>query len=98
GRPPVVSCPAMTWQTVLDALSRGERPDASGWLALIHDAPPEALRDAADAVRRRLHPDGAVGYVLDRNINYTNVCTAVCTFCAFYRRPGSAEGWTLTFD
>ena len=89
---------AMNWQNVLEDLNAGRRPSADGWLALIHDAPPEALRDAADGVRRKLHPDGAVGYVLDRNINYTNVCTAVCTFCAFYRRPGSPEGWTLTYE
>jgi len=40
----------------------------------------------ADAVRRRLHPEGVVTYIIDRNINYTNFCTEYCTFCAFYRR------------
>ena len=39
----------------------------------------------ADAVRRRLHPEGVVTYIIDRNINYTNFCTEYCTFCAFYR-------------
>ena len=39
----------------------------------------------ADAVRRRLHPDDVVTYIIDRNINYTNFCTEYCTFCAFYR-------------
>ena len=39
----------------------------------------------ADAVRRKLHPDGVVTYIIDRNINYTNFCTEYCTFCAFYR-------------
>ena len=39
----------------------------------------------ADAVRRSLHPDGVVTYIVDRNINYTNFCTEYCTFCAFYR-------------
>ena len=39
----------------------------------------------ADAVRRRLHPEGVVSYIIDRNINYTNFCTEYCTFCAFYR-------------
>ena len=45
----------------------------------------------ADAVRRRLHPEGVVSYIIDRNINYTNFCTEYCTFCAFYRplpKPG----------
>ena len=48
----------------------------------------------ADAVRRRLHPEGVVTYIIDRNINYTNYCTEYCTFCAFYRplpRNGKAE-------
>jgi cyclic dehypoxanthinyl futalosine synthase len=50
---------------------------------------------AADAVRRRLHPEGIVSYIVDRNINYTNFCTEYCTFCAFYRPMGHAEGYVL---
>jgi cyclic dehypoxanthinyl futalosine synthase len=50
---------------------------------------------AADAVRRRLHPEGVVTYIIDRNINYTNFCTEYCTFCAFYRPLGHAEGYIL---
>ncbi len=49
----------------------------------------------ADQVRRRLHPDGVVTYIIDRNINYTNFCTEYCTFCAFYRPMGHAEGYIL---
>jgi cyclic dehypoxanthinyl futalosine synthase len=55
----------------------------------------------ADAVRRKLHPDGVVSYVIDRNINYTNFCTEYCTFCAFYapvKGPGRSKGYTLDFD
>jgi cyclic dehypoxanthinyl futalosine synthase len=48
---------------------------------------------AADQVRRKLHPDGIVSYIIDRNINYTNVCTEYCSFCAFYRPIGHAEGY-----
>ena len=47
----------------------------------------------ADAVRRRLHPEPVVTYIVDRNINYTNFCTEYCSFCAFYRPLGSAEGY-----
>jgi cyclic dehypoxanthinyl futalosine synthase len=47
----------------------------------------------ADAVRRRLHPERVVTYIVDRNINYTNFCTEYCTFCAFYRPLGSPEGY-----
>jgi cyclic dehypoxanthinyl futalosine synthase len=49
----------------------------------------------ADQVRRRLHPEGVVTYIVDRNINYTNFCTEYCTFCAFYRPMGHAEGYIL---
>src|ERR1700691_911870 len=48
---------------------------------------------AADEVRRKLHPDGIVSYIIDRNINYTNFCTEYCSFCAFYRPMGHAEGY-----
>ena len=47
----------------------------------------------ADAVRRKLHPEGIVSYIIDRNINYTNFCTEYCSFCAFYRPMGHAEGY-----
>jgi cyclic dehypoxanthinyl futalosine synthase len=52
-----------------------------------------AIGMAADAVRRKLHPDGIVSYIIDRNINYTNFCTEYCSFCAFYRPMGHAEGY-----
>ncbi len=60
----------------------------------------------ADAVRRRLHPEGVVTYIIDRNINYTNYCTEYCTFCAFYRplpingkpHPNSSDGYILEFE
>ena len=54
-----------------------------------------AIGMAADALRRRLHPEGVVTYIIDRNINYTNFCTEYCTFCAFYRPLGHAEGYVL---
>ena len=47
----------------------------------------------ADALRRRLHPENVVTYIVDRNINYTNFCTEYCTFCAFYRPMGAADGY-----
>jgi cyclic dehypoxanthinyl futalosine synthase len=50
---------------------------------------------AADALRRKLHPEGIVTYIIDRNVNYTNFCTEYCTFCAFYRPLGHAEGYIL---
>ena len=47
----------------------------------------------ADSVRRKLHPEGVVSYIIDRNINYTNTCTEYCSFCAFYRPLGHKEGY-----
>ena len=53
---------------------------------------------AADALRRKLHPEGVVTYIIDRNINYTNFCTEYCSFCAFYRPMGHKEGYILPKD
>ena len=67
-------------------------------LLLYTDAPLHALGEAADAVRRRRF-DGTADiatYIIDRNINYTNVCLTACKFCAFYRAPNHSEGWTHT--
>ena len=55
----------------------------------------------ADAIRRKLHPDGIVSYIIDRNINYTNICTEYCSFCAFYapvKGPGREKGYLLDFE
>src|SRR5215472_3287842 len=52
----------------------------------------------ADRIRREKHPHNIVTYIVDRNINYTNVCVADCGFCAFYRRPKHGEGWTLSYE
>jgi cyclic dehypoxanthinyl futalosine synthase len=61
-------------------------------------APLLELGAEADKVRKALHPEGVVTYIVDRNINYTNVCVADCGFCAFYRRPKDNEGWTLSYE
>src|SRR4051812_940463 len=53
---------------------------------------------AADAVRRKLHPEGVVTYIIDRNINYTNVCTEYCSFCAFYRPINHVESYILPLE
>lgn len=56
------------------------------------------LGQAAHAVRQEKHPGDMVTFVIDRNINYTNICTSQCRFCAFYRPEGHAEGYTLAED
>ncbi|HEU4763983.1 MAG TPA: dehypoxanthine futalosine cyclase, partial [Gemmatimonadales bacterium] len=52
----------------------------------------------ADALRWKHHPENVVTYLIDRNINYTNVCVADCGFCAFYRRPRDHEGYVLSYE
>ncbi|MBP9897571.1 MAG: dehypoxanthine futalosine cyclase [Gemmatimonadales bacterium] len=67
-------------------------------LELYQRAPLLELGALADATRHRLHPEPTVSYIIDRNINYTNVCVADCAFCAFYRRPKDNEGYVLSFE
>jgi len=90
-----------TTQTVNDLLDRvARREDLSQdeWGCVINHAGTEDLRRLADDLRHRLHPDNVVTYVVDRNINYSNVCFSVCNFCAFYRKPGHPEGYVLSYD
>src|ERR1700741_2752977 len=76
----------------------GEQRSREEGLRLLEAHDLAALGRAADEVTRRLHPENYRTYNIDRNINYTNVCTAVCDFCAFYRRPKSPEGYVLQRD
>ena len=81
---------------LLQHAADGGRLSPEQALLLYTDAPLHALGEAADTVRRRRYPDNIATYIIDRNINYTNVCLTACKFCAFYRAPGHAEGWTHT--
>jgi cyclic dehypoxanthinyl futalosine synthase len=83
-------------QSILDKAVAGERITSSEGLALLQSRELAAIGAAADAVTHRLHPENYRTYNIDRNINYTNVCTAVCDFCAFYRSPSSLEGYVLS--
>src|SRR5437763_685719 len=76
----------------------GDRLSGDEALELYRRAPTPLLGQLADAIRARKHPDGIVTYIVDRNVNYTNVCVAKCNFCAFYRPVGSADGYVLGFD
>jgi cyclic dehypoxanthinyl futalosine synthase len=73
-------------------------PEFRNYLDLYERAPLLELGAMADARRRELHPRDIVTYIVDRNINYTNVCVADCKFCAFYRRPKHDEGYVLSFE
>jgi cyclic dehypoxanthinyl futalosine synthase len=84
--------------TILQRAADGGRITPEEALRLYTDAPFHELGEAADAVRRRRYPDGIVTYLIDRNINYTNVCVTACKFCAFYRAPRHAEGWSHSME
>ncbi|HYQ80515.1 MAG TPA: cyclic dehypoxanthinyl futalosine synthase [Anaeromyxobacteraceae bacterium] len=74
----------------------GERLDRDEAEVLDEKAPLLELGLAADLRRRALHPEGVVTYIVSRNVNYTNVCTTACHFCAFYRPRGHAEAYVLS--
>ena len=79
-------------------VSAGKRLSAGEALDLYRYLPTQELGFLADAVRAKKHSDGVVTYIIDRNVNYTNVCVARCNFCAFYRPVGSDEGYVLGFE
>jgi cyclic dehypoxanthinyl futalosine synthase len=91
----------MTQAPLADLESRirsGGRLSGDEALLVYRSASTWWLGRLADHVRRRKHPEGVVSYIIDRNVNYTNVCVARCNFCAFYRPVGHGEGYVLGFD
>src|ERR1044072_3646376 len=80
--------------TIVDRTST----EFKAFLELYQHAPLLELGQLADAARWREHPDPVVTYIIDRNINYTNVCVADCAFCAFYRRPKDKGGYVLSYE
>jgi cyclic dehypoxanthinyl futalosine synthase len=88
----------MTIESLAAHVRAGGRVDRAQALELYENAPTALLGRLADAIRARKHPDGIVTYIIDRNVNYTNVCVARCNFCAFYRPVGSSEGYVLGFE
>ncbi|TWT40265.1 cyclic dehypoxanthinyl futalosine synthase [Botrimarina hoheduenensis] len=84
--------------SVLSKAVAGERLTPAEGLLLLEEADLASLGRAANEVTQRLHPEPYRTYNIDRNINYTNFCTAVCDFCAFYRSPKSAEGYVLPLE
>jgi cyclic dehypoxanthinyl futalosine synthase len=88
----------MTVNEIATRVRDGARLSAEDALELWRHAPTSLIGQLADSVRQRKHPDGIVTYIIDRNVNYTNVCVARCNFCAFYRPVGSADGYVLGFE
>jgi len=87
-----------TVRRILDATLAGRRLLAADAALLLRSRDLAAIGRAAHAVTMRLHPEPYRTYNIDRNINYTNICTAVCDFCAFYRGPKHPEGYVLDRD
>ncbi len=76
----------------------GNRLTLDEGITLLQEAGLHELGRAAQTVRAKLHPEGLVSFVIDRNINYTNVCWCGCKFCAFYRRPSDPDAYVLSVD
>lgn len=84
-----------TVPSILNRILDGERLSKEEALLLLESRDLAAIGSAANQVTQKLHPESYRTYNIDRNINYTNICTAVCDFCAFYRSPKSGEGYLL---
>ena len=80
---------------ILDKALRGDRLQLEDTIKLFESNEIEKMGAAANTIMERWHPDPLATFVIGRNINYTNVCDVYCRFCAFYRRPGSEEGYVL---
>ncbi|WP_150275220.1 cyclic dehypoxanthinyl futalosine synthase [Paenibacillus tepidiphilus] len=80
---------------ILDKALKGERLQLEDTVRLFESNEIEKMGAAADVIMKRWHPEPLATFVIGRNINYTNVCDVYCRFCAFYRRPGSEEGYVF---
>src|SRR5437867_1502975 len=81
--------------TILDSAPDGPRITSDEAIRLFDEADLFDLAICADRIREHRHPDNVISYIIDRNINYTNVCKEFCTFCAFYRVKGDPEAYVL---
>ena len=89
----------MSWSEILDSHMEGSsRLTTEDAATLYREAPLHALRRAANQRRMEINDGKEVTYLIDRNINYTNVCTINCQFCSFYRPPGHDETYTQTLE
>jgi cyclic dehypoxanthinyl futalosine synthase len=86
------------WEKTLSRARSGERLSPAETLVLYRDAPLEKLGETAHELRLARSDPRIVTYLIDRNVNYTNLCTTNCLFCAFYRPPGHEEGYVLDYE
>jgi len=83
---------------LLARIAARQRLTLDEWREVEDAAPTAELGRLADELRKAFHTDDVVTYVVDRNVNYSNVCVSVCSFCAFYRKPGSSEGYVHNYE
>lgn len=88
----------MTLDAIFTKVLEGHRIDVDEALALYNEADFYDLGHLANQVRLAKHPDPVVTYVVDRNINYSNVCVCCCKFCAFYKEPDQDGGYVLSYE
>ncbi len=85
-------------RTAYDRAAAGERLSAEEGLTLLRDGDLLTLGSLAQEARQRKNPGPVVTYIVDRNVNYSNVCVTNCSFCAFYRPPGHEEAYVQTYE
>ncbi len=85
-------------ENILDKSLHGGRLSPKECLALFTSKEFTSLGMVADAVCIRMHPENYRTYIIDRNINYTNICTSGCKFCAFYREEGDSDGYVIPLE
>jgi cyclic dehypoxanthinyl futalosine synthase len=83
-------------QEIIERVTAGGRITGEEFLLLAKEADLYQLGFMADGVRRSKHPEPVVTYVIDRNINYTDICISACKFCAFFKAPEDPQGSVLT--
>ena len=96
--PETLDLHSFSQDALLESVMAGERLAPEGALWLLQHGETEAIRSAADQLRLRRFPDNRATFIIDRNINYTNICVIKCSFCAFYRLPGSPEGYRRSME
>ncbi|MFQ6043536.1 MAG: radical SAM protein, partial [Candidatus Poribacteria bacterium] len=83
-------------QSILDKALSGKRLIFEDGVRLFQSHNLLLLGQVADVIRQRMHPEGYVTYIIDRNINYTNICSSRCKFCAFYRHESDQDAYVLS--
>ena len=88
----------MQLETIIDKVSAGQRISDDDYLVLDKEGDLHQLGFLANAIRQKNHPEKRVSYVIDRNINYTDICVSACKFCAFFKPPEDKDGYLITFE